>query len=347
MSDIVSVIIPVYNSEKYLRYCLDSVVNQSYKDIEIIIVDDGSKDNSSEILDEYVGKYPGIKAYHNENRGVSFSRNFGIDRASGDYLLFHDSDDWLKENAIEGLVKIIGDSDVACGTIKEIWPHADVVLDMPEGRFVKNNKENGFVDVMYSMHETSCAKLYRKDVILKNRLKFDEDIRNGEDAKFIHDFFSVCSSVVTSDIVVDCYNKLEENTSVSKFYKDLALWRKKEAKSRFNAYLNWSDNCEVYISNRSILYYSDIFDSYLGSGMPITEYRNILTDVFNYFDKYIVDKEYRICDIDHKIVRELLGSNPNELVKLYDSKHKKNVLYLLFEQFQDILRLHKQKKYTI
>ena len=94
----VSVIVPVYNVEKYLEKCLDSLVNQTLKEIEIIIVNDGSPDNSHKIIDKYTKKYKNIKAYLKENGGLSDARNYGLKKASGEYIAFLDSDDFVKED---------------------------------------------------------------------------------------------------------------------------------------------------------------------------------------------------------------------------------------------------------
>ncbi|HJA50079.1 MAG TPA: glycosyltransferase, partial [Candidatus Fusicatenibacter intestinipullorum] len=91
----ISVIIPVYNVEKYLKRCLDSVINQTYKNLEIILIDDGSTDNSGKICDEYAQKDERIIVIHKENGGVSSARNKGLDICIGDYISFIDSDDWI------------------------------------------------------------------------------------------------------------------------------------------------------------------------------------------------------------------------------------------------------------
>ena len=102
----ISVIIPVYNVEKYLGRCLDSVVNQTFTDIEIICINDGSSDNSLEILKRYAQRDRRIKIFTQENSGLSASRNVGMKYASGDYIYFIDSDDYLVKTAFEELYKI-------------------------------------------------------------------------------------------------------------------------------------------------------------------------------------------------------------------------------------------------
>ena len=129
----VSIIIPVYNVEKYLKKCLDSVINQTYKDIEIICVNDGSKDGSENILKEYATKDSRIKIIEKKNGGLSSARNAGLDVASGEYCYFVDSDDWIELNTIEKLTDIIlsNDVDVVVHSANNI-PEDESCADMAE-----------------------------------------------------------------------------------------------------------------------------------------------------------------------------------------------------------------------
>ena len=97
----ISVIVPVYNVEPYLRKCLDSVINQTFRDLEILIVDDGSTDGSGRICDEYAAKDSRIRVFHTDNHGLSAARNYALDRLHGDYIAFIDSDDWFEETALQ------------------------------------------------------------------------------------------------------------------------------------------------------------------------------------------------------------------------------------------------------
>ena len=102
--DLISIIVPVYNVEKYIHECVDSIINQTYKNIEIILVDDGSPDNCGKICDEYAKKDNRIKVIHKPNGGLSDARNHGIDVANGEWLMFIDSDDWIEPNMAEKLL---------------------------------------------------------------------------------------------------------------------------------------------------------------------------------------------------------------------------------------------------
>ena len=117
----ISIIIPVFNTEKYLRYCLDSIKRQTLQDIEVIVIDDGSSDSSATICDEY-SQDKKFKIFHNQNQGVSETRNYGIAQATGEYCMFVDSDDWLDETMCETMWNVahIHDSDmVICGNYNE------------------------------------------------------------------------------------------------------------------------------------------------------------------------------------------------------------------------------------
>ena len=104
---LISVIIPVYNVEEYIIRCLDSVVSQTYKNIEVLLVDDGSTDRSGEICDKYAKEYNFINVYHQKNGGQSVARNYAIDRAKGEYYIFVDSDDYIESDMIESLINAI------------------------------------------------------------------------------------------------------------------------------------------------------------------------------------------------------------------------------------------------
>ena len=111
MDDLISIIIPAYNVEKYISKCLESIIKQTYSNIEIILVDDGSTDKTSEICDEYEKKDDRIKVIHTENRGVSEARNKGLENVKGNWITFVDSDDWIEEDFCEVLLKKIKDYD--------------------------------------------------------------------------------------------------------------------------------------------------------------------------------------------------------------------------------------------
>ena len=102
---LVSVVVPVYNVEKYVEKCINSIINQSYNNLEIIVVDDGSKDSSASMCDKIAMRDSRVKVYHKHNEGLGLTRNYGMNRASGKYIMFVDSDDYIEENIIERMLK--------------------------------------------------------------------------------------------------------------------------------------------------------------------------------------------------------------------------------------------------
>lgn len=126
-----SIIVPVYNVEKYLEKCLNSIKNQTFKDFEVIIVNDGSTDKSQEIIDNYVNNDPKMfKTFFQKNQGLSVARNIGIEKATGDYLFFIDSDDYVDENLFENLnnkIESRTDLDLLRITVKKIKPNGEIV----------------------------------------------------------------------------------------------------------------------------------------------------------------------------------------------------------------------------
>ena len=164
----VSIIVPIYNVEKYLRKCLDSLVNQSYKDIEILCINDGSKDNSQTIVDEYTNKYQNVKSYIKENGGLSDARNYGIDKATGDYCMFVDSDDYIENDAIELLVNqaTIDNADVVVCNLDYVYEDGSVKQNEVSSFKKGNPKENN--DLIF-IANSACDKLFSKRLFVDYR----------------------------------------------------------------------------------------------------------------------------------------------------------------------------------
>lgn len=121
----ISIIVPVYNSEKYIDRCLDSILNQTYKDLEIVLVNDGSNDQSLKILENYALRDTRIKVVNQENKGVAAARNTGLDNATGDYILYVDSDDWIENNMVERMVELSANADIVfCGNDNAVSPES-------------------------------------------------------------------------------------------------------------------------------------------------------------------------------------------------------------------------------
>lgn len=185
----VSVIVPVYNTEKYLRRCLDSLVNQTLKDIEIIVIEDSSPDNANEILKEYEKKYKDkVKVFHNKtNIGIGYNRNFGIKKATGKYVLFVDSDDFVDETACEKMYEKASKDDldlVICKFHKMLEKDDDLVEIEPDFKipYFKNTNLKNNPNLLLDINLAPWNKLYKKELL--SDIRFPENLKY-EDAIFV------------------------------------------------------------------------------------------------------------------------------------------------------------------
>lgn len=180
---VISVIVPVYNVEQFLPRCLDSIVEQTYRNLEIILVDDGSKDSSGAICDEYAAKDQRIRVFHDENRGVSAARNKGIDAAHGEYIAFVDSDDWIHPDFIRILTDMGQKHNadcVICGT--ETTDHQEPYRDCSKdtARVVAADMQGAMAD--HFRRTRVWGRIYRRTLI--GKIRFLEGISLAEDAVF-------------------------------------------------------------------------------------------------------------------------------------------------------------------
>ena len=168
----ISVIVPVYNVEKYLKQCLDSIVNQTYKNLEIIIVNDGTKDNSMKIVENYLQDNR-IKVINKENGGLASARNSGLEKVTGKYISFIDSDDWIELNMYEELVSQINDEDILIYRYFSYDDKKKKIVGKKKIDFYSQNK----LEDKYLYVELPCccwSKLYKKEYLEKNNFKFLE-----------------------------------------------------------------------------------------------------------------------------------------------------------------------------
>lgn len=198
----VSVIIPIYNVEQYLRRCVDSVIKQTYQNLEIILVDDGSPDHCASICDEYHNKDKRIRVIHKKNGGLASARNAGLNIADGDYIFFLDSDDWLDPESLGELVSIAEQNDVDFVRFRPMyagWPgHRDGDLCdfgteavLREGLYNRQQIKSIIYPRLIATEQLTMGvivaawrSLYRRSFLTRNGLLFDETIRYSEDSLF-------------------------------------------------------------------------------------------------------------------------------------------------------------------
>jgi glycosyltransferase involved in cell wall biosynthesis len=225
-----SIIIPVYNTEKYLGKCIESVISLSLFEKEIIIVDDESTDSSFSIAKNYEEKYENIKLFHKKNEGVSKARNFGISKASGEYILFLDADDYLRSDAgvlLEEAIK----SDIDFTAFAYTSLYVDEKEKLEKYSFFEEktmDKTNVLENALISSEFNTCwAKLFKRKIIVDNGLEFREDMKIGEDAVFVLSYLMNSESVsVLNNSLINYRIHPESMMKKSNFYlkiKDLGV----------------------------------------------------------------------------------------------------------------------------
>ena len=319
----VSVIIPVYNVEKYLKECLDSIVNQTLKDIEIICVNDGSTDNSLKIIKDFAQIDNRIVIINQQNFGVSSARNQGIKKAIGEYIIFVDSDDWLELNCIEELVKntFNNDTDILCFGINcynngSTFQRSDI--NILNQYYTFNHLS---IDITKNLIQNVWGKLFKREFLLKYDIKFPENIVTCEDGLFclfclyeepkikllnkclynyrINRLGSACSkqdTIVKTDIEAFKYILSTENFKKAKNeYKIITI-------EKFLQHFEWNDTPKYRLLNYLRI---NQFEKYL--------YKNVSQDLLSNCDiknfkkyniyKLILKNIFSICNTNDKNIK--------------------------------------------
>ncbi len=242
MNPKVSVIVPIYNTEKYLSNCLNSITSQTHQNLEIILVDDGSTDKSSQIADDYAKKDKRIKVIHQKNAGQSAARNTGIKKATGEYISFVDSDDQIEPEFVSSLLKLYdGKTSIAvCGhQYRRLKENTSKNLYQSELKSRgKNETKKAYIvkllvkdGRMYSCNN----KLFKAEYIKDNDILFDTSINFAEDTKFVLEYLNHAKGEIAYDMTpLYVYNFGTETstirTAATKWenwehqYQDLKKW---------------------------------------------------------------------------------------------------------------------------
>lgn len=225
--DLISIIVPIYNAEKYLGECVDSILGQTYENFELILVDDGSSDNSGKICDEYAAKHERIKVIHKENGGVSSARNTGLDNAKGEYITFVDSDDTIDKQYLELMYKRIieTDSDMCFCHFDRFDENefVEYIEEIPEDLIVDFNdlKFKKFINSFFELNgkligTASWRILYSLETAKK--VSFNEKLKIGEDLIYVLNCILSSKSVCSIPSVL--YHFRQNLSSATRSYKN-------------------------------------------------------------------------------------------------------------------------------
>lgn len=246
---LVSIVIPVYNTEAFLENTVESVLDQTYSNIKIILVDDGSPDNSPALCDTLAEKYDCVTVIHKENGGLSSARNAGIEQATGKYLLFLDSDDSLEIHAIEDMVKIAEEKStdaVIPNSYYKVYDNGtpnEIAYHFTEDMFRENARDYALeILIGKARGQRSTAVLYKLEIILKNKIEFPIGIIS-EDFFFNTDFMSVAEkvSVYTKPSLLNLKRTGTLSTTFQKNFIE-TIWLMDEKANEFIKKIGREDN---------------------------------------------------------------------------------------------------------
>jgi len=305
----VSVIVPVYNVEKYLEKCLNSLVNQTLEDIEIIVVNDGTKDNSQKIIDKYTKKYPKkVKGYIKENGGLSSARNYGLKYASGEYIAFVDSDDYVELDMYEKMYnKAISENFdiVACDLFyvyddKKVEAFSNLNNDIFTQEEIKQS--------MINIYPSAWNKIYKKD-LFKHKIYFKDRVW-FEDVEFLYRLISKVNSIGV--VHEKFYNYVQRAGAITKTFDDRL----------FHYIDNWNGILDYYKKNK-------IYDEYkleLEYCYVRYLYATFIKSASNFTDKKLYEEAV------NKAIENVKTNFPNYRKNKYFYKSLKGLYLLTFNK---------------
>ena len=218
----ISVIVPVYNTEKYLDRCIQSILAQTYTDFELLLIDDGSTDLSGEICDKYAEQDSRVKVFHKENGGVSSARNLGLDKANGDWVTFVDADDWVptlylnnlsdNTNSADFVVSIVGEND-------NISYQGSIIKKL-EANLIGDYIEAATNFLTWS---SPWAKIYKRTILEEKNIRFDERLFSGEDLVFVLEYMCIVRSILVKESCGYCYTETRGLSKREMNYNEINL----------------------------------------------------------------------------------------------------------------------------
>ena len=320
MGELISVIVPIYNVEKYVCRCVDSIINQTYDQLEIILVDDGSLDKSGSICDEYKCKDSRIKVIHKKNAGLGYARNSGLDIATGKYVTFIDGDDYIGKNHIEYMKALIDQTDTdtcIAGHTKVYSNKAIQHKNVCAGEVFKENVKEKILPRMCGANSKGgdyiemsvCMVLLSNEIIQRNHLRFvSEREYVSEDLVFDFEYYPLSKGVCVSDIVDYFYCDNEGSLTTKyrgdRFESQIKLYKLLLEKSK---QLNIDNLCKKRLQNTVIaiarysvkLEYK--FENIIGekraeNNVKVICENHTLQDIYNAYDDSKIKKTSQIVN---------------------------------------------------
>lgn len=319
---LVSVIIPCYNSEKYILDLLNDLVNQTYKNIEILVIDDGSEDNTKIVVENYMRKYnyKNIKYYHKENKGVSSARNYGINISRGEFIVFVDSDDRVDLTLIEKLIlEYYKTNKFVVTNAMYVKKNKKYIYELNKNSCKDNELKTAIFNkrvakinynFKYEFARHCAGKLYKNDIIKNNKIFFDENMYLFEDAYFTLCYLNFCDEIRLIDEPLYVY-KIENGKSG--IYRSNLITEDEYKINKINQYVK---NQEENVRIAKKIYYFDLFSALIKN--------------------YLNSKKNDMSNIEKiKFIKDILKKNTYEDILSYKNykylNAKKKFLFILFK----------------
>lgn len=316
MNPQISIIVPVYNVEKYLSQCLDSIINQTIKDIEIICVYDESNDNSLNILRQYLEKDSRIKIIHNSGKTLGSARNIGVQHASTEYICFVDSDDWIETNTCELVLKKMTDD------IDFVYYGANLVLegDIPKNQidsiiYYYQNKFEGKVELDTNIIKNTVInawnKIYRRSILTKYNILFPDG--QFEDGPFFYKHMSVCKKAYYINEYLYNYRQHKDSAMYKIYAKNIPLVYQRML--HFNDIYQFMESTNILEKNLPLFIYAfkDFF-KWDYSFCPDNQKTELLEKTTEILTPMDLEKYY----INEELIKKILTKDYNDIDKFLE-----------------------------
>ncbi|MCS6132371.1 glycosyltransferase [Clostridium botulinum] len=329
-----SIIVPVYNVEQYLKKCLDTLINQNQSkyNYEIICINDGSTDNSFEILKNYQKKYSSrIKVIDICNLGVSNARNIGIDNSIGKYITFVDSDDWVDHKFVDFLMQEAEKKSFSIFNSSYVFKNKSF-----------EHKEI-IEDLLFNVENSVCAKIFKREKIVKYNIKFPLDITMGEDLVFTFSYICCVENYKNIDKVIYYYR---QNRKGSLMNSKIKITYKQVFKACECVY-NFANKNNLLEENLMKIEYLFIKNLLIRNTLKIIKFENgirnktkQINNEINFVNKYFpnwIDNQYILCDADG-YVSEKLGTDYMKVLNNLETNKIKTIFYFIIGKIKVNLR---------
>lgn len=254
----VSVIVPVYNAEAFLNKCIDALIGQRFKDLEIILVDDGSTDQSAGICDEYAKQDGRIRVIHSVNQGAGSARNTGMALATGQWICFMDADDWCDESYVSAFFeKGAAEDDLVIQSMqREVSDKAETLVSLLDKRYSASTLSACILDNDLLNYGGPCCKLFSRKIIIDHHLQFPVAYNYGEDTVFFFRYLTFCNHISCTSEAHYHYLDHSPETLSQKIHDSLALMT--FVANSFSAIKKWSfvDRRLLVLYNKKSVFYS-------------------------------------------------------------------------------------------